>query len=66
MKKVNSIQGGAIKILFDDGSTGWFLLNGDKCTSISVNQTIEGVQKKKIEIIINAKEFQIEMEEKND
>lgn len=42
MKKVNSIQGGAIKILFDDGSTGWFLLNGDKCTSISIEQTIEG------------------------
>ena len=61
--KVNSIQGGAIKILFDDGSTGWFLLNGDKCTSISVNQTINGFQKG-YEIIINAKEFQIEMEGK--
>ena len=60
--KVKSIQGGAIKILFDDGSTGWFLLNGDKCTSISVNQSFDGFQKE-IEIIINAKEFQIEMEE---
>ena len=60
--KVNSIQGGAIKILFDDGSTGWFLLNGDKCTSISVNQSFDGFQKE-IEVIINAKEFQIEMEE---
>lgn len=60
--KVKSIQGGAIKILFDDGSTGWFLLNGDKCTSISVNQSFDGFQKE-IEVIINAKEFQIEMEE---
>lgn len=42
MKKVNSIQGGAIKILFDDGSTGWFFLNGDKCTSISIEQTTDG------------------------
>lgn len=40
--KVKSIQGGAIKILFDNGSTGWFLFNGDKCTSISVEQTIDG------------------------
>ena len=63
--KVKSIQGGAIKILFDDGSTGWFLLNGDKCTSISVNQSFDGFQKG-IEIIINTKEFQIETEEKND
>ena len=64
--KVNSIQGGAIKILFDDdGSTGWFLLNGDKCTSISIEQTIDGFQKG-FEIIINTKEFQIETEEKND
>ena len=63
--KVKSIQGGAIKILFDDGSTGWFLLNGDKCTSISVNQSFDGFQKE-IEVIINAKEFQIEMEGKND
>lgn len=63
--KVKSIQGGAIKILFDNGSTGWFFFNGDKCTSISVNQTIDGFQKE-IKIIINAKEFQIEMEEKND
>ena len=60
--KVKSIQGGAIKILFDNGSTGWFLLNGDKCTSISVNQSFDGFQKE-IEVIINAKEFQIEMEE---
>lgn len=63
MKKVNSIQGGAIKILFDDGSTGWFLLKGDKCASISVNQSFDGFQKE-IEIIINTKEFQIETEEK--
>ena len=63
--KVKSIQGGAIKILFDDGSTGWFLLNGDKCTSISVNQSFDGFQKE-IEVIINTKEFQIETEEKND
>lgn len=63
--RVNSIQGGAIKILFDDGSIGWFLLNGNKCTSISIEQTFNGFQKE-IEIIINAKEFQIETEEKND
>lgn len=63
--KVNSIQGGAIKILFDDGSTGWFLLNGDKCTSISIEQISDGFQKA-FEIIINTKEFQIETEEKND
>lgn len=40
--KIKSIQGGAIKILFDDDSTGWFLLNGDKCTSISINQSFDG------------------------
>lgn len=60
--KIKSIQGGAIKILFDDDSTGWFLLNGDKCTSISINQSFDGFQKE-LEIIINAKEFQIETEE---
>lgn len=63
--KVKSIQGGAIKILFDNGSTGWFLFNGDKCTSISIEQTIEGFQTG-FKIIINTKEFQIETEEKND
>ena len=40
--KVKSIQGGAIKILFDDGSIGWFLLKGDKCASISIEQTTDG------------------------
>ena len=63
--KVKSIQGGAIKILFDDGSIGWFLLKGDKCASISIEQTTDGFQKG-FEIIINTKEFQIETEEKND
>ena len=43
--KVKSIQGGAIKILFDNGSTGWFLFDGDKCNSITVNQTIDGFRK---------------------
>ena len=61
--KVNSIQGGAIKILFDNGSTGWFLFDGDKCNSITMNQTMDGFQKS-WEIILNIKEFQIEMEEK--
>ena len=60
--KVNSIQGGAIKILFDNGSTGWFLFDGDKCNSITVNQTIDGFQKS-LEIVLDIKEFQIEMEE---
>lgn len=60
--EINSIQGGAIKILFDDGSTGWLIFNGNKCTSISINQSLDGFQKE-FEIIINTKEFQIETEE---
>ena len=60
--KVKSIQGGAIKILFDNGSTGWFLFDGDKCNSITMNQTIDGFQKS-WEIVLDIKEFQIETEE---
>ena len=67
MKKVNSIQGGAVKFLCDDGRAAWLTFKGDKNSSISLSKSISdsGLG---VEITINVKEFQIEIEteEKND
>lgn len=59
--KINSIQGGAVKFLCDDGRAAWLTFKGDKSSTISINKSISDSELE-VEITINIKEYQIEIE----